>query len=494
MSELTISELRSIFPRHPVARAVKQKLRDFQKNGIRLAVNGYRTNAFCFGLGCLRAWPQPQSGRELQGTPSSYTPRNRGPPKRRSSMRTLPFVPAMSLLLLVPLTRADAVLYAVHAPPPNILPELDSLSSDGTAAAGWFHLNGGARVMRWTIANGSEALTGSDTGFAEGLGCSGAGRVVTAFGGLYAGQTGYRWTQATGWIVLPMPPDTWFIVPRAISEDGMAIASWVIGYPSGNVRPARWTESLGYEILHDVPADDAYPVVISGDGSTIVGQSYPRPFYWTQADGYTLIPVGTSLAIRFGVSHDGRFVVGSDEQSVWRFERVQQNLLRLQRSDGTPLRGYPRGVSGDGSIVVGKGSASAFIWDEAHGARDLAAVLTGEYGVDLSGWTLTEAIGISTDGNVIAGNGLLNGQQTSWVVALQTPVPYTGRPPCQGDVDGDHAVSLVDLALVLSEFRLPVEFARYDCTGDGVVDALDVDVVLHDQGQRCGRRLHIATP
>ena len=52
--------------------------------------------------------------------------------------------------------------------------------------------------MRWSIDDGSELLTGVNDGGGEALGCSGAGNVLTAFVGLYAGLTGYRWTAADG--------------------------------------------------------------------------------------------------------------------------------------------------------------------------------------------------------------------------------------------------------------------------------------------------------
>src|SRR5262245_48001134 len=254
---------------------------------------------------------------------------------------------------LTPICIADAVLYEVTAPSPASTPELDSISSDGTAASGRAYLSGYTRVLRWTIDGSSELLTDADDGPAEGLGCSGAGIVVTAFAGLQAGLTGYRWTAADGWVVMPIPANMSWTVPRAISEDGLAIASWIVG-TGGSALPARWTESLGYEILHDVPSDNVLPIVMSSDGSTIAGASSMRPFFWHRTNGLVLIPVEISTALRFGISFDGRFIAGSDQQGVWRYDRIDQTLLRLQRKDGAPVAGYPRGVSADGSIIVGQ--------------------------------------------------------------------------------------------------------------------------------------------
>jgi hypothetical protein len=59
--------------------------------------------------------------------------------------------------------------------------------------------------------------------------------------------------------------------------------------------------------------------------------------------------------------------------------------------------------------VVGEGTTAAgpeaFVWDEPNGLRALAEVLVDDYGIDLTGWTLTSARGISADGRTIVGFG-----------------------------------------------------------------------------------------
>ena len=83
------------------------------------------------------------------------------------------------------------------------------------------------------------------------------------------------------------------------------------------------------------------------------------------------------------------------------------------------------GVRDDGSIVVGyKTVASgptgkrAFIWDATNHMRDLAAALVSDANLNLTGWTLYEATGITPDGAVIVGNGLHNGHKEGWVAVL----------------------------------------------------------------------------
>lgn len=66
-------------------------------------------------------------------------------------------------------------------------------------------------------------------------------------------------------------------------------------------------------------------------------------------------------------------------------------------------------LSHDGQTVVGRGRTSegidlAFIWTSTRGLQDLAIYLDG-LGVDLAGWQLQSACGISGDGTAITGTG-----------------------------------------------------------------------------------------
>jgi len=87
---------------------------------------------------------------------------------------------------------------------------------------------------------------------------------------------------------------------------------------------------------------------------------------------------------------------------------------------------YARGVSSDGSVVVGHGSTAlgieAFIWDATNGMRNLRTVLV-DAGLNLTGWTLQEAKGVSADGLTIVGYGTNpKGDTEAWVADL-SPIP-----------------------------------------------------------------------
>ncbi len=56
--------------------------------------------------------------------------------------------------------------------------------------------------------------------------------------------------------------------------------------------------------------------------------------------------------------------------------------------------------------------------------RNLQTVLTGVYGLNLAGWNLTAAMGVSADGNTIVGYGTNSlGRTEAWLAVLAEPTP-----------------------------------------------------------------------
>lgn len=82
-------------------------------------------------------------------------------------------------------------------------------------------------------------------------------------------------------------------------------------------------------------------------------------------------------------------------------------------------------MTDDGSVVVGlsvSGNNEAFIFDDASGIRPIKSVLENDLGLDLTGWTLFEATGISGNGNVIVGSGINpSGFQEGWIAIVPEP-------------------------------------------------------------------------
>jgi hypothetical protein len=106
-------------------------------------------------------------------------------------------------------------------------------------------------------------------------------------------------------------------------------------------------------------------------------------------------------------------------------------MVGLGALPGGEFHSTARAVSADGSVIVGRGITSfdqpndeAFIWDEMNGMRRVEDVLT-DAGLDLTGWKLKSAHGVSDDGNVIGGWGINPaGSEEGWIAQLAvSPVP-----------------------------------------------------------------------
>jgi probable HAF family extracellular repeat protein len=153
---------------------------------------------------------------------------------------------------------------------------------------------------------------------------------------------------------------------------------------------------------------------ISADGSVIVGDTFAdsseTPFRWE--NGVTTpLNIGGGLIgpTAAAVSSDGRVIVGTGSGAgASQSYRLENGVTELLSSFG---RGSSaQAVSGDGSVIVGwadvgDGPPKAFVWDAGHGMRDLQDLLQNVYGLDLDGWNLLEATGVSDDGRTIVGWG-----------------------------------------------------------------------------------------
>jgi probable HAF family extracellular repeat protein len=314
--------------------------------------------------------------------------------------------------------------------------------------------------------------------FSEALGVSGNGEVVTGFGISPSDFTALTWTQSSGIQSLPhIPGSTLQSLANGASYDGSVVVGrdltshfhavrWVGTSPQQLNEPAgrtssdalsassdgsvivgnmqgggtgqeafRWVEGVGMVGLGDLPGGAFQSLAngVSADGNIVVGNGTSangwEAFKWTDSTG----PVGLGdldgglfASFASDISADGIVIVGSgtDNLGTTATRWTQTGIESLGNALGE-TRAF--GVSGDGSIIVGdwdSGSGiGSFIWDESNGMRDLQDLLTQDYGLDLTGWSLRAAQGISDDGLIIVGAGLNpDGQFEGWVVNL-APIP-----------------------------------------------------------------------
>ncbi len=350
-----------------------------------------------------------------------------------------------------------AGLNAVHAARFDSLGLVDStvVTTSGTE---YVHpsVSGDGRVVgassagvgfTWTSFAGRTNLAANRSCYPTALSYDG----TTVVGKALAGD-GYwyptKWTQGTR-STLSIYPDA-YATPTDVSADG----SVVVGYQGRYGAGFKWTEHAAWNItgLSKV-------VGVSGDGMLLAGNKYAgtsgwddwaprvpsgptsRAFTWqnwNQPDlGSLNGPTGSAWA--WGISADGRVVVGGAGGGTSPFVReafrwtAEEGMVGLGAAPGWTSPNdatWMNAANGDGSVLVGTACSTgtapnqqqAIIWDAAHGIRFLRDVLVNDYGIDLTGWQLGDANGISDDGLTIVGLGQGPlGQSEGWVVQLPEP-------------------------------------------------------------------------
>ena len=192
-------------------------------------------------------------------------------------------------------------------------------------------------------------------------------------------------------------------VANAVSGDGSVVVGWT---ENGDRYEAfRWTATAGMVGLGYLPGDyRSIATGVSGDGSVVVGTcygSFTQAFIWTASTsmvGLGYLPGGSSSTAS-AISADGTVIVGSATDAGGNSEAVEWSSGTI-----TVLGSFaPTAVDANGSVVVGTGTG-AVRWTAATGTQSIQSILTAD-GVNLSGWELDGATGVSADGTVIVGNG-----------------------------------------------------------------------------------------
>jgi uncharacterized membrane protein len=269
-------------------------------------------------------------------------------------------------------------------PPPSPTSRAFGASSDGAVVVGEDG-PGARKAFRWTSATGRVSLgvlpgqTSSNFSFAWSTSADGSVVVGTSE------TEAFRWTSAEGMVGLGGPPGGFFSHAWDVSADGMVIAGSIeTGAPFSH-DAFRWTAATG--LVH-LGGGDAYG--ISADGNVIVGTDGSQAFRWTAQSGIVRIgdlPGGRVIGIAYDLSADGSVIVGSGETAF------------------------------DGNIATNQ----AFYWTANTGMLNLRDFLVTHGATGLDGWTLTEARGVSWDGQTIVGTGIHDGVTEAFVATIPEP-------------------------------------------------------------------------
>jgi probable HAF family extracellular repeat protein len=307
------------------------------------------------------------------------------------------------------------------------------VSADGSVVVGsGVDSQGNTKAFRWTSPGGMVDL-GSLPG-----GASSNAASVSADGSVVAGTSdsaiapteAFRWTLQTGIVGLGTLAPSIGSVGTAVSGDG----STIVGYgetPAGETEVFRWTASTGMVRLPGLQTEVRSSIAsgVSFDGSFVIGSltyniGRREGYRWNANDELVRLPTldlfEDIYSVPTAITPDGQTIVGHRIQTdgdVRAFRWFQREMLPL--GPGDALNAFALDVSADGRVVVGSTGSRAILWsDDSIG--DVQSILESS-GLDLQGWNLTHATGVSADGQTIVGYGLGPRGQEAWIATIPEP-------------------------------------------------------------------------
>jgi probable HAF family extracellular repeat protein len=335
------------------------------------------------------------------------------------------------------------------------------VSADGSTVLGRIIYPPVAEAFLWTAEGGIVGL-----GDLPGGSFSSSPRAVSADGSVVvgvssgsAGQESFRWTSSSGMVGLgDFEGGDFHGSALDVSADGSVVVGWSWG--SAGQEAFRWTSGSGMVGLGDFEGGPffSYARGVSADGSVVVGSSKSatgmEAYRWTADSG--MVGLGFRSAA-LAVSSDGStvVVVVADQPFLWTADGGMVSLGSLPGA----INSQPMAISGDGSVVVGYSASAlgkeAFLWDADHGMRVLQDVLANDYGLDLTGWSLEGASGISDDGLTIVGGGVSpSGKREAWIATIPEPttaVEIDIRPGSDPNSINPFSRGVVPVAILTSE-------------------------------------------
>ncbi len=388
---------------------------------------------------------------------------------------------------------------------PAVYSDAMNVSADGSVVVGVSCSNNGLEAFSWTSTGGFTALGDLPTGgfHSEALGASNSGNVIVGYGTIDDMGTdrtnGFQWMNNVMLGIGDLPLGTNDSRVYSASADGSLLVgrgyafNGEVAFTWDNNRTPRFQTLDGFQ-----PFPYNFARDVSDDASVVVGYGIhlltelSEAARWvapsTTIQGLGDLPGGIAQSEAYGISADGRIIVG------WGTSGIGKEAFLWQETDagGTVcLRGLDDltgvtsteaiHVSANGAVVVGAGKATgnvdeAFVWDPALGMRTLKDMLTMEHGVTLSASTNLEyARGVSDDGKVIVGRGLHTDTNVTeaWMVTFDACSP--------SDCDDGTACTFDICAAGCSNgpsAYADVAGAGKCCGPDGVITDDDVNAVL----------------
>jgi probable HAF family extracellular repeat protein len=226
--------------------------------------------------------------------------------------------------------------------------------------------------------------------------------------------------------------DAWLSNNYSVSGDGFIVVglAWL---KTGKAHAFRWEQSTGMVDLGAMNGRSSRANAISADGTTIVGwdehtTGFRLGAFWR--DGKETVIDAPSFTGEAGaVTRDGNAIAGSHYMGgphayLWTAGGATDIGILDRRGPNSDFdAAHALAVSDDAKVVVGTsgfgGDSDAFIWTPDTGMVKLEDHLKAKGATGLTGWLLSAATAISSDGKIIAGWGVGPRRAfESWVATL----------------------------------------------------------------------------
>lgn len=351
-----------------------------------------------------------------------------------------------------PSTFGPAYRYDTHTSQFLALPNTGfnavAVSDDGQTIVGEMGTAGVLEAAIWKASTNTWQSIGFLPGASEGCGTNiSSGYELSADGTVVVGLSwvatcqarGFRWTQATGMVELPLIGSNSSNRASACSANGNVIGGFARG-----------------------PVTDRSPAIWTWNGSSAVGQF--------------LDPAATAMGEIQGINEAGTVLLGNwdNKASKWTYP----GLVRTQIGDGSIIPGWtgiPLDIANDGTIVgfdILFGNRRA--WIQLAGAGpllELKAYIVANGANVPPDVNMEVPQAISNDGRTIIGHGFGG----AWIIKL-TPVST-----CNGDIappGGNNIVNVQDLLAVIAVWGEIGEDMPADLNDDFMVNVQDLLAVI----------------
>jgi uncharacterized membrane protein len=175
------------------------------------------------------------------------------------------------------------------------------------------------------------------------------------------------------------------------------------------------------------------------------------------------LPSGSGGSIANAVSVNGVVIVGQVNSPELRAIRWLSGRPEILPKPANFAGCAATGISANGDVIVGYGLLSdgrtrGLVWTANYGVQELAWIL-GVSGLNVEGWSFDEITAISGDGSAIVGSGQYYGQSRAFVVRGFQVLP---------DTDGDAIPDTFDNCPIIAN---PLQA---DCNNNGVGDLCEI--------------------